>query len=79
MGHGFLCQSLHRLHELSSNAHEQHSTTPTEYGEPSVSDSIRVTFEDGRRTIPICFTAAVSDATGRVQRTRLAAERGKRV
>lgn len=79
MGHGFLRESLHRFYKLSPDAHEQYGTAPSEYGEPSVSHSVRDTLQSDRRSNAVCVTPAVSGAPGRIQRERLAAERGKRI
>jgi hypothetical protein len=66
MGYGLLCEPLHGLHQLPSDADEQHPTTHVEYGESSVPDSIRVTPQGDGPADPICVTAAVPGTTGRV-------------
>lgn len=79
MGYGFLCQPLNRQRKFSSHAHEQHRSTHVEHGTPTVPDSIWLAVQGVGPADPIRLTAAVPGTPGRVQCTRLATKRGKRV
>lgn len=79
MGHGLLREPFHRFYKLFPNAHEQHDAVPTEYGEPSVSHSVRVTLQGDRRAIAVCVAPSISGTPSRIQRERLATECGKRI
>lgn len=79
MGHGLLRESFHCFYKLSPNAHEQHGTVPTKYGDPSVSHSVRAILQSDRRSITVCVTSPIPGAPCRFQCQGLATECGKRV
>lgn len=76
MGHGILGQPLYRQHQLTSDANKQYRTTDVEYGQSSVSGTIRLE-QSCRLANPVRFPSSVPDATSRVHCPGLATERGQ--
>lgn len=80
MGHGLFREPLHRHYKFSPDARGQFECTfLAQYGEFPVSHTVRVVRQSDSRSDAVCLASTIPDSSGRNQRTRLAAERRKRI
>lgn len=76
MGHGFLCESLHRQRTFPAHAYEQFNPECSKYYELAIPHAIRDTQQSPLcRVYPICFPAPIPSTPGCFFSTRLAAKR----
>lgn len=79
MGHGLFREPLHRLYKFSPDARGQFDTVLAQYGEFPVSHAVRAVRQSDSCPDAVCRVYTVPGGSNLNQRTRLAAERRKRI